>query len=95
MVLPTLLCNLVLDPSMADGKRFFPFGKITEVPSRLQNALGILRQLHLLQAQELLNPSPALQILIHMLLLTNLASVSSAGVLLAPEAKMTPNNLAE
>lgn len=48
--------------------------------------------MHLLQAQELLNPSLALQTLIHVLLLTNLASVSS-GFLLAPEAT-TPNNLA-
>lgn len=64
------------------------------MPSRLQNALGVLRQLHLLQAQELLNSSPAFQILIHMLLLTNLASVSSAGVPLAPEATMTPNTVA-
>lgn len=64
------------------------------MPSRLQNALGILRQLHLLQAQELLNSSPVFQILIRMLLLTNLASVSSEGAPLAPEATMTPNTLA-
>lgn len=59
-------------------QEILPFIKITEVPSGLQNALGILRQLHLLQAQELSKLSPALQILIHILLPTNLASVSSA-----------------